>query len=182
MARTVYYDKETILNKACDFVKEFGVGALNARDLCKYIGCSTQPLFRNFINMDDLKKQVKNSLHDFYDKFIYKIVEKDNYLYSISYAYALFALKESYTFKVLFMSELAGNRTIDEVLNSSWNLETIESIPQQYNITYDAAKMLYRDVRFFTHGLACQIACKSIIVEEKEIEELISNLIKKILR
>ena len=180
MARKTSFNSEYILSKTSDFVKEYGVDALNARDLCKYIGCSTQPLFKNFNSMEGLKKSLKKYLHDYYDEFIDKIVDKDDYLYTISYAYALFAYKEPKIFKALFMTELAGTRTIDEVLKSSWNIPTIESIPKQYGLTKKQAEKLYRDVRFYNHGLSCQIACNSIKVDEKEIKDLLKTMIKNL--
>lgn len=180
MARREIYTKEIILEKTVDYIKEYSFELINARDLCKYIGCSTQPLFKNFINMDDFKKQLKDYLHNYYDRFIDKKVDKNNYLYSISYAYALFAYKESNVFKALFMTELAGTRTIKEILNSSWNVDTIISTSKQYSINKKQSEKLYRDVRFFTHGLACQIACNSIMVSDREIKELINNTIKKL--
>lgn len=180
MARKVSFDKEYILKNAKKFIEEKGIECLNARDLCKYIGCSTAPLFKNFSGMKDFKKGLKKYLHDYYDEFIEKIIDKNDYLYTISYAYALFSYKESNIFKALFMSDLAGSRTIEEVLNSPWNIETIESIPKQYGINKIRAKELYRDIRFYTHGLSCQIATKSIIVTEKEIQNLIKNIIKKV--
>ena len=180
MARRTHFDEKIILEKTYAFINEKGIDALNARDLCKYIGCSTQPLFKNFKNMKEFKKKTKEYLHSFYNNFIYKIVDKNDYLFTISYAYALFALKEPNIFKALFMSDLVGSRTIEEVLNSSWNIETIKSIPKQYKLTKKQAERLYRDVRFYTHGLSCQIACNSILVTEKEIKKLISNLIEKL--
>ena len=180
MARKISFDKEYILKNAKNFIEEKGIECLNARNLCKYIGCSTAPLFRNFSGMIEFKKELKKYLHDYYDEFIEKIVDKKDYLYTISYAYALFSYKESNIFKALFMSDLAGSRTIEEVLNSSWNIETIESIPKQYGIDKNQARELYRDVRFYTHGLSCQIATKSIIVTEQEIQNLIKNIIRKV--
>lgn len=180
MARKISFNREFILEKSKSFINEKGIEYLNARDLCKYIGCSTQPLFKNFNGMDDFKKELKKYLHDYYDRFIEKIVDKDDYLYTISIAYTLFAYHEKNIFKALFMSDLAGSRTIDEVLSSSWNIETIKSIPKKYNTNINNAKKIYRDVRFFTHGLSCQIATNSIIVTEKEIRELIKNIIRKI--
>lgn len=177
MARKIEYNKELFLSKTKEFINENGFELLNSRDLCKYIGCSTQPLFRNFISMDNFKIELKKYLHDYYNDYINKIVDKNDYLFTISYAYASFALNESKIFKALFMSELAGSRTIDEVLASSWNIDTIESIPKQFSISIEESKKLYRDVRFYTHGLACQIACKSILVEDTEIKMLIKNLI-----
>ena len=159
---------------------EKGIEQMNARNLCKYIGCSTQPLFKNFDSMEGLKRCLKKYLHDYYDKFITKIVDKEDYLFTISYAYALFSYKESNIFKALFMSDLAGTRTIEEVLNSPQNISTIKSIPKQYNLTTKQSEKLYRDVRFYTHGLSCQIACKSILVDENEIKKLINDIIKNL--
>jgi hypothetical protein len=42
------------------------------------------------------------------------------------------------------------------------------------------AEELYRDVRFYTHGLACQIAANTINVNEEEISKLIYNVIEKL--
>lgn len=180
MARKIEYSRYIFLSKSKEFIEEKGFELLNARDLCKYIGCSTQPLFRNFKNMEEFKYELKKYLHDYYDSYINTIIDKNDYLYTISFAYASFAYKESKIFKALFMSELTGTRTIDEVISSSWNLETINSIPKQYNISLEEAKLLYRDVRFYTHGLSCQIATKSILVKEKEIKKLIKNIIETI--
>ena len=180
MSRKIFFDDNMILEKTYEFIKTNGIEAMNARALCKYIGCSTQPLFKNFGSMDGMKKSLKEYLHNLYDSFIFKYVDKDDYLFTISYAYALFALKESNIFKALFMSDLAGSRTIEEVLTSKHNIETIESIPKQYNLTKEQAKKLYRDVRFYTHGLSCQIACNSILVTEEEIKILINELINKL--
>lgn len=180
MARKTVFAKEIILQKTLGFIKEKGIEQMNSRELCKYIGCSTQPLFKNFASMEGLKIDLKKYLHDYYDEFINKLVDKENYLFTISFAYAMFAYKEPNIFKALFMSDLAGTRTVEEVLKSPQNIETIKSIPKQYNLAKKQAERLYRDVRFYTHGLACQIACKSIKVTEKEIKNLINNIIKNL--
>ena len=92
----------------------------------------------------------------------------------------MFSYKEPNIFKALFMSDLAGARTIEEVLNSPQNISTIKSIPNQYGLTKKLSEKLYRDVRFYTHGLSCQIACKSILVDENEIKKLINDIINNL--
>ena len=180
MARTISFTKEQILMKTKEFISQKGIEQLNTRDLSKFIGCSTQPLFRTFNSMDNFKIELKKYLHDYYNEFITKIVDKEDYLFTISCGYALFAYKESNIFKALFMSDLAGTRTIKEVLNSPQNIATIKSIPKRYGLTKTQAEKLYITVRFYTHGLSCQIACKSITIDEKEIKVLINNIIEKL--
>ena len=48
MARKTKFTQNQILERAKEFINEYGIERMNARNLCKYIGCSTQPLFKNF--------------------------------------------------------------------------------------------------------------------------------------
>ena len=51
----------------------------------------------------------------------------------------------------------------------------------KYKLKIGQAENLYRDVRFYTHGIACQICAKSIILKDKEIYKLIEDIINKLL-
>ena len=182
MARTVSFSKEEILEKSVNFIKEYGYSSLTVRSLAKYIGCSTQPIFRNFENFDVYKKELKGYLRKDYESFILKYVNKNDYLYTISYAYALYAKEEPNIFFAMFMADLAGSRTVKEVLDTDRNKETIAAMTKQYNISFEDANKTYRDVRFYTHGMAAQLCVKSIKLTEKEIKELIKNNIEINLR
>lgn len=177
MARLEKFTKEIVMNKMVEYTRLNGIQGFTVRDVAHYIGCSTQPLFRLYSNTDELKKDLKKYLHDDYDNFIDKYIDKDDYLFTISYAYALYAKEMPNIFKTLFFTEIAGSRTIEEVVNSSWNRETIECMTKQYNISLKDAESVYRDVRFFTHGLSTQICAKSIKVTNEEINRLIRHMI-----
>ena len=182
MARNISFSKEKILEKSVDYIKKNGYSKLTVRDLTKYIGCSTQPIFRNFENFDVYKKELKIYLRKDYESFIFKYVDKDDYLYTISYAYALYAKEEPNIFFSMFMADLSGSRTVSEVLNTDRNKETIISMTKKYNISLEEANKVYRDVRFYTHGIATQLCVKSIKLTNKELEDLIKNNIKINLR
>ena len=182
MARIIKYSKEDILEKSVDFIKESGYSKLTARELAKYIGYSTGPIFKNYENFDIYKEELKFYLRKDYSSFIYKYIDIKDYLYAISYAYAFYAKKESNAFFSLFMADLAGSRTVEEVLNTDRNLETIEAMVKQYNITLEEAKRVYREVRFYTHGIATQLCVNSIKLTDREIKDLIKNNIEINLR
>lgn len=76
------------------------------------------------------------------------------------------------------MADLAGSRTVEEVLNTDRNFETIEAMVKQYNITLEEAKRVYREVRFYTHGIATQLCVNSIKLTDREIKDLIKNNIE----
>lgn len=177
MARIEKYNKEYIMEKLVEYTKNNGLNNFNVRDVASFIGCSTQPLFKIYKNTDELKSDLKKHLHDDYDNFISKYVDYDDYLFTISYAYALYAKKVPNVFRTLFITEMAGTRTVKEVINSSWNRATIEAMTKQYNITLEQAESVYRDVRFYTHGIASQLCAKSIKLTDNELGDLIRNMI-----
>lgn len=180
MARKEKYTKKDLLKYGVKFVDKYGIDKLNARDLGKFIGCSTQPIFRHYKTLYDYKVDLRSEIHKHYEKFIEKYIDKENYLLTISYAYAIYAKKEPNLFQALFMTDLAKIRTIEEVLHSSWNRETIESTKETFHLTMEKAEALYRDVRFFTHGMACQLCAKSIKLTDQELYNLINNIIIKL--
>ena len=182
MARTIKYSKEEILEKSVEFIKKYGYSKLTVRELAKYIGCSTGPIFKNYDNFDMYKEDLKIHLRKDYSIFIHKYMDIEDYLYTISYAYALYAKKEPNIFFSLFMADLAGSRTVEEVLNTDRNIETITAMVKQYKISLEKAKKIYREVRFYTHGIATQLCVNSIKLTDKEIKDLIRNNIEINLR
>lgn len=182
MARTIKYSKEEILEKSVAYIKKYGYSKLTVRELAKYIGCSTQPIFKNYDNFEMYKQDLKKYLSQDYKNFIFKYVDTNDYLYTISYAYALYAKNEPNVFFSLFMADLAGSRTVREVLDTERNKVTIEAMVKQYNISLEKAEKVYRDVRFYTHGLSTQLCVNSIKLTDEEISKLIKKNIEINLR
>ena len=182
MSRTIKFSKEDILEKSVEFIKEQGYSKLTVRELAKYIGCSTGPIFKNYDNFEMYKEDLKFYLRKDYLSFISKHIDKKDYLYTISYAYAFYAKKEPNVFFSLFMADLAGSRTVSEVLNNDRNMETINAMVKKYKISLEEAKRVYREVRFYTHGIATQLCVNSIKLTDKEIKDLIKNNIEINLR
>lgn len=182
MARKIKYSKEDILEKSVQFIKDQGYSKLTVRQLAKYLGCSTQPIFKNYETFDIYKEDLKQYLRKDYTSFINKYIDINDYLYTISYAYALYAKKEPNVFFSLFMADLAGSRTVNQVLNTDRNMKTINAMVKQYKISLEEAKKIYREVRFYTHGIAAQLCVKSIKLTNNEIKSLIKNNIEMNLR
>ena len=182
IARTIKYFKEDILEKSVEFIKEKAYSNLTVRELAKYIGCSTQPIFKNYENFDMYKEDLKFYLRKDYSSFIRKYIDIKDYLYTISYEYAFYAKKELNVVFSLFMNDFAGSRTVEEVLNTDRNIETINAMIKQYKISLEEAKKVYHEVRFYTHGIATQLCVNSIKLTDKEIKDLNRNNIEINLR
>ena len=55
MPPKVKITKEDIIKTAIDIVRDKGADAINARNIASVLNCSTQPIFSNFDNMEELK-------------------------------------------------------------------------------------------------------------------------------
>ena len=172
MARKVTFEKDFIINKSVDFIKENGIDKLSARELTKYIGCSTQPIFRLYNNMDIYKKDLKKELNKEYKDFTEQFIDKENYFLSINYAYAMYAKKENSLFKALFISDLSDKTDKNKK-------ELIEVLKDEYNISDAKAESVYRDVSIYTKGLATNLCLKNMNISDKDLLFLINNCIKR---
>lgn len=172
MARKVTFEKDYIINKSVDFIKKNGIDKLSARELTKYIGCSTQPIFRLYNNMDIYKKDLKKELNREYNDFTEQFIDRDNYFLSINYAYAMYAKKENSLFKALFISDLSDKKDKNKK-------EMIESLKEEYNISDAKAESVYRDVSIYTKGLATNLCLKNMNISDKDLLFLINNCIKR---
>ena len=86
--------KELIIEKSFEITKSEGIENLNARYLAKQLNCSTMPIFKVFNDMNELKFELKKKIDAYYNDFILAHLDKNNYLYTMSFAYIDFAIKE----------------------------------------------------------------------------------------
>lgn len=177
MPPVIKISKQDIVNVSLTLLSKQGIAELNARSIAKALGCSTHPIYRAYKNMDELKLAIKTEIDQIYAEFILEQLDRNDYLFSMSYAYIQFAIQYPNYFNLLFISGIIGKRTINEIVTSDWNLDTIDAMQKQYNLEPKKASDIYRDVRFYTHGIATQIVSDIITLDVTTIRALIRNMI-----
>ena len=104
MARKESITKEMLLEVAFELVKEEGVDNLTARKLAAKAGCSTQPIFRTYKNMEEVAEDVFDKAMKYYNDY-YKNYKKSSSVpfVDLGMAYIAFAQKDKNMFKLLFL-------------------------------------------------------------------------------
>ncbi len=157
MPPSVKITKEDIIETAVDIIKTEGESALNARSIAKRLGCSTQPVFSNFSNMQDLRCAVINYADSLYQGFLDYDMHKGDYPpYKASgMAYIRFAREEKELFKLLFMRDRQGEIIAEdrESIRPMLNI-----IMQNLGLDEDRAYMLHLELWIYVHGIAVMIA------------------------
>ena len=164
--------KERVLAAAARLVHDQGIESLNARSLAKVLGCSTQPLFRLFENMEALKSALRLELDKIYDGFMASRVREENRLLTQGIAYVEFARQEHEIFRALFLDHCMSGATLAEITAASWNRETIENAAKITGLTEEKAESLFINLWLYSHGMASQMLSNGIDLPSERVEEL----------
>lgn len=174
MPPKVKITKEDIVNTAMEIVRESGESSLNARTVASILKCSTQPIFSNFANMDELSFAVIAKASALFDDYIRKEIKSGEYPeYKASgMAYIRFAKEEREFFKLLFMRD----RT-DETIPESDPLNTkMESYVQDYTgLDSQNAKLFHLEMWAYVHGIATMMATRYINLEWELVSKIVTD-------
>lgn len=175
MPPRIRFNREQIVQAALDIVREEGQDALNARAVAQRLGCSTQPIFREFATMAQLRDAVIRQANLIYDRYIQESQALDERPYrATGIAYTCFAREESELFKLLFMRDRRGEPIAKKLEDD--NLEYILSvIVQATGLSREQAYDFHVLMWYFIHGLAVMIATHYGDFTQDEIRHLLTE-------
>ena len=154
MARKESITKEHLLEVAFELVKEDGIENLTARKLAAKAGCSTQPIFRTYKNMDEVAEGVFDKAMKYYNDY-YRSYKKGCSVpfVDLGMAYIAFAQKDKNMFKLLFLSEERFGHSLYEILNGELQFVGHE-INKAKNTGCTNPSGLFMQMWIFIHGAA----------------------------
>ncbi len=168
--------KTEIVNAALDIVRESGERALNARSLAGKLACSTQPVFSNFENMDELREEVARTAYGLYLGYTERELASGEYPHykSTGMAYIRFAKDEPELFRFLFMS--AERRDLPTVADSFLEENIIPVIVKNLGISKEEARIFHLKMWIFVHGIATMFATSYCDIEWELVSQMTSDV------
>ena len=163
--------KEQIINAAVDVLRDDGFSAINARSVAKKLGCSTQPIYFSFRNMEELKAALTEraiQMHTQRVRDSLRIHEGNDSRYS-SYGmgFVKFAAEEKQLFRWLYLEGEQLGPYQNDVLTS----EVISVITEEFGYEEDVARRFHQDMAYFTYGLAILANTDHLHLTEAELRE-----------
>ena len=167
MPPRVKIEREEIVKTALELLKANGEEGLNARNIAKVLGCSTQPVFSNFQTMEELKFEAINLAKKTYYKYEQEYTKNNNVsLYKAkSVAYITFAKEEGQLFKILFLSK--GENLL--------NAELEQILVEGYGLNQETAKLFNIEMWAFVHGLAVMTANANFPLHDAVINRIFDD-------
>lgn len=175
MPPTPIITKQDILNAGIQLIRENGIRSVNARSLAKSLSCSTKPLFRIYKNMEELKKDIKKELDNYYNDFMEKNMTNENRLLSQGISYIEFARSEKMIFSSLFMNMTMAGSSLQDIIHAEWNRASIENAKALTGLSTEKAEMLFINFWLYSHGIATQIVSNDIDIPLDLVKKLLKN-------
>lgn len=175
MPPTPIITKQDILNAGIQLIRENGIRSVNARSLAKSLSCSTKPLFRIYKNMEELKKDIKKELDNYYNDFMEKNMTNENRLLSQGISYIEFARSEKMIFSSLFMNMTMAGSSLQDIIHAEWNRTSIENAKALTGLSTEKAEMLFINFWLYSHGIATQIVSNDIDIPLDLVKKLLKN-------
>ena len=174
MPPVIRYDRNAVLSAAYNLARRDGISALNARAVAKEIGSSTQPIFRLYTGMDELKDDVHAMAEKQMTAFIDQRVQDSAYpLLELGLAYILFARDEPELFKMLFMCDRVSCGKCHTFPGE--NEYTIGELQGLTGYSPAKAKRMFQWLWIYSHGLAVGMATKYMYFDEDALRNMLSG-------
>lgn len=178
MARKESVTKNMIIDTAFALVREEGMQNVTARKLAGKIGCSTQPIFRVYANMNELNEEIYQKAIEAFANY-YENFESgmETPFIHLGLAYINFAKEEKEIFKLLFMSEYRADWSLYELLNGKTGALSKEINKAAANGCENPSG-LFMKMWIFIHGCACMVLTGDYDLTEEETAELLKDIYK----
>lgn len=175
MARKETITKNDILNTAFDMTREEGFSKVSARTLAARAGCSTQPIFRVYKNMEELGGDLFDKAIEFFSTY-YEEFPKSNEtpFVNLGLAYIRFAQEEQQVFRLLFLSENRHGKSLYDMLNGKNGAVVREINNAKFYGCKDPSGMFMK-MWIFIHGAACMTLTGDYDLQEEDTVKLLEE-------
>ncbi len=170
----VKFEKEYIREKSKAYIDEKGINMVSIRNLAKYIGCSTQPIFRHYINGEELMIDVYRSIEQTYEHYMNQASRTTDIPFlGMGLGYISFAKEHPNLFYALFMDTYYHKESLLDFFNTEEATVVVTEMASQIGLSQINCRLLLRDIWLLTHGIATMIYTKQVDYQDEEIREIL---------
>ena len=163
--------KAQIIDAAVEVLRDGGYAAVNARSVAKKLGCSTQPIYFSFRNMEELKAALTERAIQMHTKRVQDSLRvhegNDSRYSSYGMGFVRFAAEEKQLFRWLYLDGEQLGPYQSDILTQ----EVIGVIVEEFGYAEDVARRFHQDMIYFTYGLAILANTDHLHLTETELRE-----------
>lgn len=165
------FTREEIIAAGLEIAREKGMKAVTAREVGKYLGTSSSPVFVAFQNMDELNEAIRAAAIKEYNEYIADAVNYTPMFKAFGFRLVEFARTQPNLFQIITDDNDSEESYEEMILAMPAADICIESIKQQTGFETEDAKKLFKQVLLAGMGICFLQVNKSCSFSEDELSE-----------
>jgi AcrR family transcriptional regulator len=171
--------KEMIIEAGYSIADEEGIGQVNCRAIAKKIGCSTQPVFSRFPNMDELKEEVFKYACDKLEKTIADRLQSSNTQSLLEIAVTVLAdlaRDHKNLYKLIYLSDFRSEKSfLEERERYQTNKLIIKELVDRYYIDSERVERIFERSSLLVHGICTVIATTTMDYSNEQVIRIVND-------
>lgn len=178
LVRKKVYKKQHILAAAENLLIEKGFSAITARRVAEYMGISTQPIYLEFKNMEELKLTLLKTVYEGLEREFFSIARTSNSLANFGISHIELARAKSNLYIALFVDQHSYGKELHQLSFNSFK-KTIQSEVEYTNVSQEQLENVHLNLWIIAIGMAT-LSISGILnkTEEQLIAEFTSIKLK----
>ncbi|MCF1685520.1 TetR/AcrR family transcriptional regulator [Tetragenococcus halophilus] len=174
------YTREHILKAAYELIEKDGFSNFTARNVANQMGVSTQPIYLEFDNMEDLKQTLIKEIFEDLTKKVFSVEHTGDKIIDISINYIDFAQKNPRLFMAMYLDEKGGGKAMYD-LSYRFIKDTLLQEKEYQNLSEEYIEALFHGTWITITGLATLMLSKVIVPSRQQTITIIENSVNAIL-
>lgn len=177
--------KGTILKTAFDLLLREGYASINIKTVATELGCSTQPISRQFGSMEGFRKELLTySIEQLKSFFSVKGEHVSDIVSGIAKGYISLAFDFPNLYKYLYMMEHEEEKmsTLLNALRSDNYEKIVTMLKTEYEMPESYAKEYINNLNYYVHGIASYVAVGYADVSKQEIMDRVQRVSDALLK
>ncbi len=162
-----------IIETAFEMVRKEGFGVLSARNIAKQIGCSTQPIYWAYKNMDELKAEICQKALQLLKNTIYEYKKTGNPFLDLGLGYVRMAHAEPALFKAFYMDNIMQVEMTDIFVEHQEVVEIMKNSEEYQKMSDKGINNFVAKAWMLAHGIASLVATGMFVYDEEKILEIL---------
>ncbi|MBC5580409.1 TetR/AcrR family transcriptional regulator [Anaerofilum sp. BX8] len=166
---------ELLLDAAFELVRADGYERLSVQRVAAAAGCSVQPVYSYFKNMEALREDLFLRADAFYRSFVAAQLEEDPSFRARGWAQVLFARQEPQLFRLLFLSDLRRHRDLAALYRERADPAAARAAAAQTGLPPAAARRLHLQMLVYTQGLCSMLVSGAVEISDQEARRMMDD-------
>lgn len=168
-------NRDDIVLAAFEIARREGIASVTAQSVSQELGTSVAPIFRVFPTIVEVKAAVVEYLQQYYVAYLTNYPVLRSKFISYGLAYIRFAGEEAYLFEILMHSNFFTLDNAEKIVSGQLEF-VVDSAASVSRLSDAEAKELFFHIWLYTHGIACLVSQKNLILTEEEVMKLLRTV------